>query len=440
MKNKLLITLICFCAYSTISFAQSDDVIAKAYMKRANGAAGNIDFEGARISFDKAMKRMDTILDKKVAALGSIIYFEVHHQRPTEKEQLEFLEKARDYSRQYFLLEKNTSSEDYLNNTEHSILILESIEILESKIQEAELERLRKEKELRKIDSLKTLWKNKSDLLTLKVDSIYAFNKNNIAVYQKEDNFGVIDDRGKILIEASEYKEAINSEGFILLLNKKEETNKIYCFNTNDKTGFLLPSASDFNSLSTHYGKIMLPRGNGRLVTYPNNSFQPMVYDLNVKQIVRISNKTELFKNLKKSDVIGKYNKDGEVKVGKTWYIFGGHLGGGIHPLYLEGNYNIDAFLCSIDGKRIYTANGLEYIGAFYNDKSQAYKKGKTMWINQNGTKVSKAKDEYADYEGDSKVVRLNEGQYQIMKNGVIVIGDAELERMGDFLRKHKGN
>ena len=62
------------------------------------------------------------------------------------------------------------------------------------------------------------------------------------------------------------------------------------------------------------------------------------------------------------------------------------------------------------------------------------------MWINQNGTKVSKAKDEYADYEGDSKVVRLNEGQYQIMKNGVIVIGDAELERMGDFLRKHKGN
>ena len=440
MKNKLLITLICFFAYSTISFAQSDKVIAKAYMKRANEAAGNIDFEGARISFDKAIKRMDTILDKKVAALGSIIYFEIHHQRPTEKEQLEFLEKARDYSKQYFLLEKNTTSEDYLNNTEHSILIIENIEILKNKIQAAELERLRKEKELRRIDSLKTVWKNKSEALTLKVDSIYSFNKNNIAIYQKDDFFGVIDDRGKILIEASEYKDALSSEGFILLKNKKEETNKIYCFNTNDKAGFLLPSASDFNSLSTHYGKIMLPRGNGRLVTYPNNSFQPMVYDLNVKQVVRVANQTELFKNLKKSDAIGKYNKDGEVKVGKTWYVFGGHLGGGIHPLYLEGNYNIDAFLCSIDGTRLFTANGTQYIGAFYNNKSQTIKKGKTIWINQNGTKVSKAKDEFAGYTGDSEVVRLSKGNYQIMRNGVVIIGDEELEKMGEFLRKYRGN
>ena len=426
--KKILLTVICLLTF-TVSNSQSNNEIASVYIKRSEESLNNLEVKLSKVHFDKAMKYVDSITNVNVAKLGMKIHYE-----------LMYYKEAKSYAKQYFALVRNKKSEEYLQLLDLSVDINEELLAQIEEEKKIEIERLRKEKELRKIDSLKTLWKNKSDLLTLKVDSIYAFNKNNIAVYQKEDHFGVIDDRGKILIEATEYKEAINSEGFILLMNKKEETNKIYCFNTNDKSGFLLPSASDFNSLSTHYGKVMLPRGNGRLVMYPNNSFQPMVYDLNVKQIVRIANKTELLKNLKKSDVIGKYNKDGEVKVGKSWYIFGGHLGGGIHPLYLEGNYNIDAFLCSIDGKRIYTANGMEYIGAFYNDKSQAIKKGKTMWINQNGTKVSKAKDEYAGYEGDSKVVRLNEGQYQIMKNGVIVIGDEELERMGDFLRMHKGN
>ena len=60
------------------------------------------------------------------------------------------------------------------------------------------------------------------------------------------------------------------------------------------------------------------------------------------------------------------------------------------------------------------------------------------IWINQNGTKVSAAEDEYADYLGGSKVVKIDKGNYQLMRNGVIVMGDEELEKMADFLRKSK--
>lgn len=37
----------------------------------------------------------------------------------------------------------------------------------------------------------------------------------------------------------------------------------------------MLPAVSDFSTLSTSYRKVMLPRGNGRVVTYPNNAKEP---------------------------------------------------------------------------------------------------------------------------------------------------------------------
>ena len=66
---------------------------------------------------------------------------------------------------------------------------------------------------------------------------------------------------------------------------------------------------SEFNALSTNYGKVMLPRANGRLVTYPNNSLQPLVYDLNERKVVKIANEEELFKNLKKADIQKNFNQ-----------------------------------------------------------------------------------------------------------------------------------
>ena len=351
-------------------------------------------------------------------------------------EKLVFLRKSEVYGKQYFLLSTNRDSEEYIDNLESLILIQETIQELVDEEKKLEEERLRKEKELRKIDSLKTVWTNKSKELTINVDSIYKFNKNNVALYIKDGNFGVIDDRGSIIVKATEYKDAINSEGFILLKNRKSEPNKIYCFNTNNKIGFLIPNVSDFNSLSTHYGQVMLPRGNGRLVLYPNNSYEPMVYDLNLKKTIKVANKIELFKSLKKNDIIDKYNKEGEVKINKKWYTFGGHLGGGIHPLYFEKSYEVDSFLCSIDGKMLELSSGYKYLGTFYNNKFQAIKDDTVIWINQNGTKVSKAEDRFKEYTGGSEVVKLESGNYQIMIDGIIVLDTKELEKMPDFLKR----
>ncbi len=171
---------------------------------------------------------------------------------------------------------------------------------------------------------------------------------------------------------------------------------------------------------------------------YPNNSFKPLVYDLNERKVVTIADKKELLKTYKKSDIIDKYNKEGEVKIGKTWYIFGGHLGGGIHPLYVEGNYNIDCYLMSIDGQRIFTANGFKSLGYFYNNKSQVITKtGETLWVNQNGTKVSDAIDEAANYTGNTKLTKLQNGSYQLVKDDMIILGDKKLEKITDYLKKN---
>ncbi|PQJ69194.1 hypothetical protein [Polaribacter butkevichii] len=438
--RKLFLTLLCLFTFTLIN-AQSNQDIANVYIKRAKEAIEtSINYKEALVQFNKSLKFMDTITDRNVASLASLIYYENYLYQSTDKERLVFLKKAESYSRQYFLLTNNKTSEEYASNLENLILIKETIEEIEIKVKKEEEERIRKEKEHKKIDSLKTIWKHKSETLSLKIDSIYAFNANNIALYTKAGNFGVIDDRGRILLEATTYQDGLNAEGFILLKNTKEEPTKIYCFNTNDKNGFLLPDVSAFNATATHYGKLMLPRGNGRLVTYPNNSSEPMVYDLNVKKIVKVSDNVELFKSLKKDDIIDKYNKDGEVKVHKEWYLFGGDLGGKIYPLYTENMYDVHSFLCAASGKLLSAESGYKYIGAFYEDKSQVIKKDKVIWIDQEGAKVSAAKDAYKNYKGDSKVVKLEAGIYQILRNDVIVLGDEELEKMGEFLRKHKGN
>ncbi|OAD46718.1 hypothetical protein [Polaribacter atrinae] len=437
---KLLLTFFCFISF-TLTNAQSNADIANVYLKRAKEAAEtNANYKEALDQFEKGLKFVDSISDKNIVTLASLIYYENYQLQTDDKEKIEFLKKSETYSRKYFVLEQDNTTEEYIKNLENLILIQETIEELETKLKKEEEDRIRKEKEYKKIDSLKSLWSKKSESLSIRVDSIYGFNTNKLALYKKDGNFGVIDDRGRIIVEATDYKDAISSEGFILLKNKKEQPNKIYCFNTNNKKGFVLPSVNKFNSLATHYGQLMLPRGNGRLVMYPDNSFEPMVYDLNVKKRIKITNKLELLKSLKKEDVIDRYNKDGEVKINKEWYQFGGHLGGGIYSLYFENSYKVHSFLSATTKKIISADAGFEYIGAYYKDNFQAINKGKVIWINQEGAEVSVAKDAYKKYLGVSKVVKLAMGKYQITRNNVIVLGDQELEKLSEFLIKYKKN
>lgn len=161
---------------------------------------------------------------------------------------------------------------------------------------------------------------------------------------------------------------------------------------------------------------------------------------MSAKKFVRVANQEEVLKGHKKSDVIDKYNKDGEVKVNKEWYAFGGHLGGGIHPLYSLETYDLKYYLCSIDGNLIDATADISNIGYFYQNKNQAIKNNKTVWVNQNVTKVSDAKSEAASYNGDSKVRKLASGAYQILRDNMIIKGDDKLPKMADFLRQNSGN
>jgi hypothetical protein len=424
--KKLLLAFLCLMTFA-LTYAQSNKDIAGVYVKRSQESLSNLEVELSLVHFNKAMKYMDTITSSKVAKLGTLIHYELRNYGD-----------ALSLAKQYFVLEKNKKTEEYTDFLDLYVNINEEYEAQLAENKRVEEERIKKEKDLKSIDSLKTIWNNKSESLSLKVDSIYTFNKKNLALFKSNKYYGVITDKGEVLVKADEYLDAVSFDGFFIFKNKEQETTKVYCFNSNDKAGFLLPSPSDFNSLSTHYGKIMLPRGNGRLVAYPNNSYEPMVYDLNVKKNVKVANKQDLFKNLKKNDVIDKYNKDDELKIDKVWYNFGGHLGGGIHPLYLDNNYEVNSFLCSIDGNVLKTTSNYQYIGAFYNNKFQALKDNKTVWINQNGTKVNAPKDESGVYTAGVKVVKLANGTYQLKKDGFIVLGDEKLEKMADFLRNNK--
>ncbi|MCI2228802.1 hypothetical protein MC378_06450 [Polaribacter sp. MSW13] len=424
MKKRVL-TFLCFLMFSIVN-AQSNNEIAGVYIKRSQHSLNNLELERSFEYYKKAMKYTDSISSSNVAKLGA----EIHYK-------LDFFEEAQNYAKQYFVLVEDRETDEYTQMLELFVNINEE---LEAKIAEEKRKaaiRIKEIKEYQKIDSLRTVWNNKSEELSLKVDSIYKFNKNNLALYTKNNSFGVIDERGKIIIAASNYKDAISYEGFILLKDKKENPTKIYCLNTNNKTGYSFPKVSRFNSKATHYGKIMLPRKNGILVAYPNNAYEPLVYDLNLKKRIRIFNQKELLKTLKKNDIIDRYNKEGEVKINKEWYKFGGDLGGGIHPLYFNKSYKVHSFLFSANGKLLPTSLGYEYIGSFDNNKLELIKNGETIWIDNKGAKVNDLKDEYEDYEGDSKIVKIAAGRYQIKRNNVIILEDKELETIEAFLRRH---
>lgn len=74
-------------------------------------------------------------------------------------------------------------------------------------------------------------------------------------------------------MEADTYKSIKSFDGYILLLNQEENPTQIYSFNSKTKEGFMLPKISDFNTLSTHYGNVMLPRGDRWKNNYLSKQF-----------------------------------------------------------------------------------------------------------------------------------------------------------------------
>ena len=410
--------------FSIFSYAQTNDEIAGVYLKRARKVIEeSIDFKEAKVLYEKAMRYVDSVKTSDMAMLGARIYYE-----------LEEYKTAKRLSKKYFALVKNRKSEEYEDQLELAILITEELEQQEEEQKRLEEARIKKEKEIKFIDSLKTEWRSKAKSMVLPFDGIDAFNKYQVAIYRFKGKVGLLSDVGEIIVEANDFEDVVSFDGIFIFKDKANEPSKLYYYNMSTSEGFDIPALSTFNTLSTHYGTVMLPRANGQLVTYPNNSYEPFIFDLNTRSVVRLENQKELFKSLRKSDAIDKYNNDGEVKKDKTWYTFGGHLGGGVHPLY-EENYVLSGFLFSIDGTFFSAKTDYQYIGPFYNNTMQAIQGNETIWVNQNGTKISSVEDQSKEYSGESRVVKTD-GGFHIMQGDKIVLGDDKLETIEDFVAR----
>jgi hypothetical protein len=410
--------------FSIFSYAQTNDEIAGVYLKRARKVIEeSIDFKEAKVLYEKAMRYVDSVKTSDMAMLGARIYYE-----------LEEYKTAKRLSKKYFALVKNRKSEEYEDQLELAILITEELEQQEEEQKRLEEARIKKEKEIKFIDSLKTEWRSKAKSMVLPFDGIDAFNKYQVAIYRYKEKVGLLSDIGEIIVEANDFEDVVSFDGIFIFKDKANEPSKLYYYNMSTSEGFDIPALSTFNILSTHYGTVMLPRANAQLVTYPNNSYEPFIFDLNTRSLVRLENQKELFKSLRKSDAIDKYNNDGEVKKDKTWYTFGGHLGGGVHPLY-EENYVLSGFLFSIDGTFLSAKTDYQYIGPFYNNTMQAIRGNETIWVNQNGTKISAVADASKGYSGESRVVKT-EGGLHIMQGDKIVLGDDKLETIEDFVAR----
>jgi hypothetical protein len=113
---------------------------------------------------------------------------------------LEIDEADKNYAKQYFILVKNRKAETYTQLLDLYVTIEEELEKVTLEKEKLEQARFAREKELKRIDSLKKVWQNKSDALTLQFKSIQAFNKHGVSVFQKDYFFGVMNDLGTVLV------------------------------------------------------------------------------------------------------------------------------------------------------------------------------------------------------------------------------------------------
>ncbi len=426
MKKAVLVFIL---FTNALIFSQSNAEISTVYLNKAEKNYKNLEIDQALINFNKAIALKDTINDSTTARLGVLIYYE-----------LQEYEKAFNYAKRYFILEKNKRTEDYQQQLELYVTIKDELDKIKALAVLQETERLLKEKELRKLDSLKLVWKQQALSMSIKADSIYTFNKYNTALYINSGNFGVLNDDGAILVKADEYKAAYSFDSYFILMNTETNPTKIYCYNAKFKQGFKLPDISEFNPLATHYGKVMFPRENNKLICYPNNSLKVLVYDLSERKFTPYNDDKDLFKILEKKKFIDNSNKEGDVKIGKTWYRYGGQVGGGISPLY-NTDYTIFGYLCAIDGKML-PFKDYNYIGTSYNEKIQASTNNETFWINQNGTKITAPENENGIYGGVSKIEKQEDGSYLIYQNiegkNTFISETKKLLNLEDFLKNYQ--
>lgn len=423
---KKLIVFFLLISSFTASFSQTSEEIASVYMKRAKKVIDEeSNYEKATAIFEKGVSVLDSISDASIAKLGVQIYYKQGNYKL-----------AKEYSELYFINAKNKSSEEYSKQLDLAVNLKELVDKQIAEEKRIALIQRRKLKKKRRKDSLSNLWEEKSKKIAIEADTIFNFDKNNYAIFVKNEKYGLITDKGEIIIPASGYGNAIANDGYVLFSNLKEEAFVLYCFDTNSGNGFLLPRPSEINGTSTNYGKIMSPRGNGILVIYPNKTAVPFVYNLKEKKTVVLEDKIAFFKAIKKDDVIEKYDKENRVRIQKVWYNFGGTLGGKMFPVFLTNEDTIHSFISGIDGTVLYTGSDYQYIGGYYKNCYEAVYDKNRFWIDQTGSKVKAPENDAGTYIGKIKPVKIADGLYHFMKDGKIVQGNKTLVTKEAFMKQ----
>lgn len=427
MKKGIITTFFCILVYTV--FGQSNTEIAKVYFNKAERAMEKIDYARAKTEFEKGISYLDAITSMAVAEKGAFIYYE-----------LKEYEKAKTYAGTYFGLNHNKNSEGYQQMLELYVDMEERLQEKKEKEQKLAAEKKKRELELKKIDSLKTAWNKLSDEFSIEIDDVESFNSSGIAVFSKSGKAGVINDSGEILVQPKTYEKADEFEGFIILKDNASQPSRLYCYNTKDNSSYELPGISAFGANSEYYESVMLPRSNSVLVMYPNNTLEAVVYNLAQEARVKVKNIEEVFKALKKQDIIDKYDeKEHTIKIDKDWYGFGGHLGGEVYALYnLEANKLAGYLFTTASENHFKELSNVGYLGALDRNKLQGAKNGKIVWYNAFGDEVSPLKNSTAQYKGGVKPKEIGAGKYHFIKNNMITKQGKELKSLTEFLRTNK--
>ncbi|WP_179022304.1 hypothetical protein [Winogradskyella forsetii] len=486
MRINFIILLFIF-AFPSAIIAQSNSEMGAYYLMRSEALFFNKEINRSLELFNKSLEYMDSIPNSRVAKLGMLLNFE--HKKCFE---------ASSYGKSYFEFEKDKSTEEYqymlktydyilkelgtdmeeparyieapINNIQEPFMDNEeldknteefgnSIDELDKGIEELvrdieeldhNIEKLGRDNEEHKVlmtsifneeivdkrfDSLNNKWINLSRRYEVHIDSIYEFNKYKLAVFSKNNQLGIMDDTGNIIEKPQSYNHFLTYDGYALMLDKQDHPTKIYVYNFKTRQGFVLPEISTFNSNSLHYGKVMLPRANGLIVTYPDNSNNAYVFNVKSKLFVTSDTEREHFlRKLKKNDIIETYKAE-QVRVKGRWLTIGSELGAGVYELHEFGNRY--GYLNTLDGK-VWNEKYYNYLGGFCNGNFELIEGEKRFWMDVDGLKSETNEDENGTYSGDSRFVKREDGIYVIIQNregkDYLIYGDEALLNQEQFI------
>lgn len=422
-KMKRITLLIFF--ITSIFYGQSSSEIAEIYLIKSEEQLKKKELSKALVYFDKAKTLLGDDTTAKVEEIGTMIYF-----------QLEEYTVAKEHAKNYFALSSDKGTERYNEVLYLYVEIEEKIEEenrIKAEVLAAEL--LSKKKQLR-LDSLTNEWHSKADVLSVVADTIYEFDKNGIAVFKNSDGFfGIINDNGTELVNPSEYSQYEHYDGKIVLMEGVVgEATKIITFDTAKQAIINLPSVSSFNQLSTNYGKVMLPRESGLLVTFPNNSKRVLVFDMHEERMKPNVNLQKYFEYWKTQKVIKKFNKENQIKIDKEYLDFGGDLGG-YFAFYYE-NGSLFGYISL--GGTVLKSDQYKYIGTLSSGGVQAVKNdGSVVWLNEKGKTIKAPVNKNGGYNGSIILRKVNSKYQFINEKNEIIKGDEVLMSLDQYLKVH---